>query len=85
MSNTVLKIVCSDWINASRDKRELSTYRGLGDRVIVMAKGSPKDSLKKDFIDGFDVYRFSTRPLGDKIPANINRVFALFVWAHKAG
>ncbi len=77
----VVKIVASDWENASRDKRELSAYRELGADVKVIAKGSAKE-IKKECVCGFDVLRFSTRPLGERVPKFINRIIAVFIWAH---
>ena len=84
MIRKVLKICCSEWKNASRDKRELSVYRELGADVLVMAKGKPKDCYQEDSVDGFDVFRFSTRPLGPRIPNIINRTISVFTWAHYA-
>ena len=77
----VLKICGSSWENASRDKRELSVYRDLGNRVEVLAKGNPDDKGRVDEVDGFKVYRMSTRPLGIRVPNAINRVVSLFSWA----
>ena len=73
MSKMVLKIYCAKWKNASRDKRELSVCRELGANVLVMFKGDNSDSFKKDIVDGFDVVRFSTRPLGEKLPKIVNK------------
>lgn len=77
----VLKICCSKWENSSRDKRELSVYRELGDDVLVMAKGEPGDYYKQDCVDGFNVFRFSTRPLGERMPNILNRIISVFTWA----
>ena len=84
MSKLVLKICGSDWNNASRDKRELSVCQELGMQTIVMAKGNIDDKYKKDNVAGFDVLRFSTRPLGKAVPKSINRVISLFTWASYA-
>ena len=84
MSKLVLKICCGTWENASRDKRELSACRELGLQTLVMAKGEPKDKYRKDTVGGFDVVRFSTRPLGTQIPNGVNRAVALFTWTHYA-
>lgn len=81
---TVLKIVGSEWENASRDKRELSVYEELGFKVVVMAKGKEKDKGYIDNVDGFKVLRYSTRPLGSKFSKNINRFVSLFLWAYYA-
>lgn len=79
---TYLKIVPNDWKNASRDKRELSVAAELGYQVMVIAKGERNDKYKKDLVDGYIVYRFSTRPL--KIPErfnSLNRVITAILWA----
>lgn len=81
----VLKITSGEWINASRDKRELTVLKEMGADVSVMAKGKPGDNFLKDNVDGFDVFRFSTRPLGSVRFLNpLNRFLSLFIWAHKA-
>lgn len=81
MAGTVLKICSSTWNNASRDKRELSVYRDLGADVLVLAKGESEDRGRPDSVDGFRVYRYSTRPLGARCPVAINRFVSLFMWA----
>lgn len=75
----VLKICCGEWKNASHDKRELSVVRDLGAEVLVVAKGPV--SGQEDEVDGFRVIRQSSRPLGGRVPAGLNRVTALFTWA----
>lgn len=81
----VLKICSNTWENASRDKRELTICRELGMEAVVMAKGAPGDSFRKEEVDGFPVYRFSTRPLGTARWLNpLNRVLSLFVWGRQA-
>lgn len=77
----ILKICCSEWRNASRDKRELGLCREMGMEVCVLAKG--QEGLVED-IDGFEVHRKGTRPLGKKIPNSINRVVSVFTWAKAA-
>lgn len=77
----ILKICPSEWINESRDQRELSIYKELGMDVSVIAKGYPKDRGRIESVDGFKVYRYSTRPI-KCIPASINRLISLFMWAH---
>ncbi len=77
---TVLKVVAYDWKNASRDKRELSVYKELGHEVLVMCKGNPDDYMRKDIVDGFDVLRCTTRPLGTKVPLIINRIVSGLIW-----
>lgn len=83
MSKRVLKICGLEWVNASRDKRELSVCRELGLDVLVMAKGKPGDRFKEDEVDGFPVMRFSSRPI-KWLPRLLNRVVSLFLWAHDA-
>lgn len=84
MRKRVLKICCGTWDNASRDKRELSVCRELGADIAIMAKGNPRDDGRKDNVGGYNVYRFSTRPLGGRVPNTINRVLSLFIWSWKA-
>ncbi len=84
MGKLVLKICGGTWDNASRDKRELSVYRELGERVLVLAKGEEGDAGRMIDIDGFPVLCCSTRPLGERFPASLNRAASLFTWAHAA-
>lgn len=60
----VLKISPVVWDNASRDKRELSVLQEMGAEVLVFAKGEPSDKGRKTTISGFDVFLYSTKPLG---------------------
>ena len=83
MSKLVLKICCSTWENESRDKRELSVCRELGADVLVLAKGNSEDKGRIDYVDGFEVRRYSTRPL-KHVPNAINRIFSLVTWARYA-
>ena len=76
----VLKVCGGTWENASRDKRELSTYRECGADVAVLAKGNRNDKGRIEMVDGFTVYRYSTRPLGCKAPDLLNRLISLFTW-----
>ena len=81
----VLKICANTWDSASRDKRELSLCRDLGAETLVMAKGAPGDSFRKEEVSGFPVYRFSTRPLGTaRWLTPLNQILSLFVWGRKA-
>lgn len=80
----VLKICASEWVGQSRDKRELSVLRELGADAFVMGKGGVGDKYRRYDIDGFDVYRVSARPLGERAPSFINRIVSIFVWAHYA-
>lgn len=84
MSKLVLKICCNVWKNANRDKRELSVYREQGADVLVMAKGCDEDNGRRETVDGFEVLRLSSRPLGTRMPNALNRFVSVFVWAHKA-
>jgi len=76
-----LKVVGGTWENASRDKRELSVYKELGYEVAVVAKGNASDRGRSEIIDGFKVYRLTTRPLGAKAPDTFNRFLSIFYWA----
>lgn len=78
----VLKICISDWKNASRDQRELAVVKELGGDVEILAKGEKTGEI--DYINGFKVFRISTRPLVIKRLVFINRVFAIFSWAYVA-
>ncbi len=81
----VLKIVCGSWINESRDKRELSVVKTLGAEAFVMAKGDVGDDFKKVSIDGFDVYCFGTKPLGNnRFLGFPNKALSILNWALKA-
>ena len=80
----LLKITIDEWRNASRDKRELSVCRELGMDVFVLAKGNLEDRGRMDNVDGFDVIRYTTRPLGLHIPIIINRIASIFYFAHNA-
>ena len=77
----VLKISGNEWRNFSRDKRELSLYRELGSEVRVMAKGDPHDKGRREEVESFQVYRYSTRPLGQCIPIFLIWCVSLFIWA----
>lgn len=77
----VLKIDLNPWHNASRDMRELSLYEELGADVEVLAKGDVDDRGRIDYVKGFKVHRYTTRPLGQKVPRLINRIISVFSWA----
>ncbi len=78
----VLKIASSEWMNESRDKRELSVAKELGADVLVLAKGVKSGDMEQ--VEGFDVYRMSTRPFGSKMPKIMNRFISVFTWAYQA-
>lgn len=75
----VLKICIGTWVNASRDKRELSVVQELGHEVEVIAKGDVSGQI--DMVDGFKVTRLSSRPLGENVPVTLNRMLSMFTWA----
>lgn len=75
----ILKISCNTWENASHDKRELSVCRELGADVAVLAKGRNQDKGRQEYVDGYLVYRYTTKPL--KTIAIINKVLSLVLWA----
>lgn len=77
-----LKITCIKWENASRDKRELGVLKELGVDVFVMAKGENSDKGRCVDIDGFNVYLYSARPLGDaKILRPVNKIMTFWAWS----
>lgn len=75
-----LKICGGIWENESRDLRELSVIREIGADIEVIAKGEFTGVVEQ--IEGYEVTRVSTRPLGKHFPNSINRIVALFTWAH---
>lgn len=80
----VLKICTGTWENASRDQRELNVCRELGAETVVLAKGNREDRGREDTVDGFTVFRYTTRPY-KHIPILVNRVLSIFQWAKYAG
>ena len=80
----LLKICCSEWINETRDMRELSACRELGMDIIVLAKGKATDKGNEEMVESFVVKRYSTRPWGEKIPNFISRIISLFTWGRFA-
>ena len=80
----ILKLTVEEWKNASRDKRELSVCRELGMDILVLAKGNPEDRGRREMVDGFEVVRYTTRPLGLRVPVKLNRVASVFYFAHQA-
>ncbi len=59
-----LKIVFNEWMNASRDKRELSIARELGYTVRVLAITKRGKQVFSENIAGFEVLRIPTRKYG---------------------
>ena len=82
MSKLVLKVCIGKWNSASRDKRELSACRELGLRTLVLAGGDPGDHGRPDTVDGFEVLRYTTRPLGENASTKLNRGLSILQWAH---
>ena len=80
----VLKISCNEWENENRDKRELSVCKKIGLETAVLAKGLPKDKGRKEIIEGFKLYRYTTKPFGNSVPSIINKAFSLLLWANFA-
>lgn len=76
----ILKIATYNWKNASRDKRELSTYQEMGHEIIVLCKGNDDDRLREDSVDGYNVLRLTTKPLGNKCPTFLNKIVNLYKW-----
>lgn len=76
----IVKICTNEWKNENRDKKELHVAESIGFGVTVIAKGNRQE---RDNVDGFNVIRLSTRPLGKRVPNSINRIFSLFTWAWK--
>ena len=79
----VVKVCPTEFMNESRDRRELSVCTELGAKVIVFAKGNEANSGKTENIGGFDVRKCTTRPLGHSVPNPLNRIWSLFHWADK--
>lgn len=80
----ILKICWGPWENASRDKRELSVYRELGNDVLVLAEGNLDDRGRNDIVETFSVKRYSSKPFGLNAPKRINQLSSLFTWARYA-
>lgn len=90
MSKRVLKIVAYSWGAASRDRKELAIARELGSEIFVMVRGEPGDKGRHEVMHGFDVYNFTTKPLGNSKFMRLwplrkfNTLLALCTWAHYA-
>ncbi len=76
----VLKIVCSEWKNESRDKRELMVCQELGASVCVLAKGTANAKVVRENVDDFTIYKCTTRPVL-LFPTSVNRILSLARWA----
>ncbi|MBQ0005288.1 MAG: glycosyltransferase [Clostridiales bacterium] len=79
MSKKLIKIVCNEWNNENRDKRELKACEELGMKVQVVAKGTCFETLEKE---GISVTTITTKPLGVKMPGAVNKAASVFCWAH---
>ncbi|WP_295586069.1 glycosyltransferase [uncultured Subdoligranulum sp.] len=80
MSKLVLKVCIGKWDSASRDKRELAACRELGLYTLVLAGGEPGDHGQSDIVDGFEVLRYATRPLGENASTKLNWVATYVLW-----
>ena len=80
MNNFVIKVCCSEWENASRDKRELAVCQELGARVQVLAK-LRSDGKTDEEVEGFPVHRITTKPISKRFFKHLNRFVSLFKWA----
>lgn len=78
----VLKITTGDWCNENRDVRELRVVQEMGAEILVMAKGERSGIREK--VDGFDIVRMSTKPLGNQMPTALNRLISVFTWTIRA-
>ena len=58
-----LKLVFNEFQNASHDKRELCAAEELGYNVQVFATTKEASNFR-EYYDGYDVFRISTRRLG---------------------
>ncbi len=75
-----VKLLPNDFMNASRDLREISTLISLGCDVHVVAKETDENLPHYSF----DVIRITSRPLSNFIKSTtINRIVSLFLWTKK--
>lgn len=74
----VLKVCANNWINSSRDLRELSVYKEIGYDIAVLAKCDTMSKFHYEIIDGIKVFRCSTKPFGSKVPKFINKLVSFF-------
>ena len=73
----VVKLVPNEFLNESRDLRELSVLSSLNCDITVIAKESTTSNNY-----GYNVIRLGTRPVYRWIKnLNINRIASIFVWA----
>lgn len=73
-----VKLAPIEFINQTRDYRELQAVREIGDiNIIVVAKGSCSNIIEHDF---YQLHTLTTRPL-KFIPVKVNRIISFFLWA----
>lgn len=81
---TYLKLVPNEFRNASHDKRELSVAKELGYEILVIATTKENRNFR-EYYDGYDVYRISTRRFGQAGLLRIfNRIIAFLNYILKA-
>lgn len=74
----LVKLVPIEFINQTRDYRELQVLREIGDiNIIVVAKGACNNIVEHDF---YTLHTLTTRPL-KFIPIKLNRIVSFFLWA----
>ena len=80
MSIKVVKIAPNNFVNASRDMREISVLLNMGCDLKIIAKEIDSDDQKSKFEE--IIIRLSSRPLYPKIRnAIINRIYSFYQWA----
>ena len=79
----VLKICLNTWEKESRDQRELNVCKELEMDTVVLAKGNADDRGREEYVNGFRVYRYTTRPISN-VPTLVNRIISIFQWAKYA-
>lgn len=77
MGKKIIKIVTHEFVNESRDMRELACLCEIENiEIIVVAKGE-KNIVHQDF---YTLHTLTTRPLRFA-PVRVNRIISLFLWA----
>lgn len=77
-----VKVVASEWKNASHDKRELKIAEELGYQTVVVANTKDANDIYNDEVEGFKVVRISTRKFGQGLCARfIGRIRAIIKMA----
>lgn len=73
-----VKLVPIEFINQTRDYRELKAVCEIDNiNIIVVAKGDKNNIIKQNF---YDLHTLTTRPL-KFVPVKVNRVISFFLWA----